>query len=55
MRADPLRYEGDAGCREAILIRHPYSVIYRVEEDGIVLVVAVAHSSREPGYWQRRR
>ena len=53
--ADPLRYaDAEAGCREAILVRYPYSVVCRVEEDGSVLVVAVAHSSREPGYWQGR-
>ena len=51
----PLRYpEYDASCREAILTRYPYSVIYRIESDGNILVVAIAHSSREPGYWLRR-
>jgi plasmid stabilization system protein ParE len=51
----PLRYpECEAGCREAILTRYPYSVVYRVESDGSVLVVAVAHASREPGYWLGR-
>jgi hypothetical protein len=40
--------------REAILTRYPYSVVYRIDPDGNVLVVAVAHSSREPGYWQDR-
>jgi plasmid stabilization system protein ParE len=40
--------------REAGLLRYPYGVIYRVEASGDVLVVAVAHTSREPGYWQGR-
>jgi plasmid stabilization system protein ParE len=40
--------------REAILTRYPYSLIYRVESNGDVLVVAVAHSSREPDYWRGR-
>ena len=40
--------------REAILTRHPYSVLYRVRENGDLLVTAVAHASREPGYWQGR-
>jgi plasmid stabilization system protein ParE len=35
------------------LRRYPYSVIYRVEAMG-VLVVAVAHSSRSASYWRDR-
>ena len=31
----------------------PYGVFYTVEPD-FVLVVAVAHGSRRPGYWQDR-
>lgn len=31
----------------------PYVVAYRIRVDDIH-VVAVAHSSRRPGYWQRR-
>jgi toxin ParE1/3/4 len=34
--------------------RFPYSIIYRIEPSGDVLVMAVAHASREPGYWQGR-
>jgi len=41
----------DDEFREAILRDYPFSVIYRVGATGAVLVVAVAHSSREPGYW----
>jgi plasmid stabilization system protein ParE len=53
--AQPDRYGWyEPPFREAILIRYPYSVIYRVDDAGDVLVVAVAHASREPGYWQDR-
>jgi len=38
----------DDEFREAVLRRYPYSVVYRVEASGDVLVVAVAHASREP-------
>lgn len=31
----------------------PYAVLYTVEED-IILIIAVAHGSREPGYWRSR-
>jgi plasmid stabilization system protein ParE len=46
-------YEGP--YREAGLQRrYPFSIIYRVEASGDVLILAVAHASREPGYWQDR-
>lgn len=44
----------DDTLREAVLRRYPYSIVYRVEMSGEVLVLAVAHASREPGYWQSR-
>jgi len=39
--------------RFALLRRFPYSVIYR-ELSGQLYVIAVAHSSRSPGYWRHR-
>ena len=39
--------------RRALSRTFPYSILYTIESDHI-LVVAVAHSSREPGYWQNR-
>jgi plasmid stabilization system protein ParE len=33
--------------------RFPYLVIYRIENDH-VLIIAVAHERREFGYWQNR-
>jgi plasmid stabilization system protein ParE len=44
-------YELDS--RRYILRRYPYSLVYRAGADSIV-VVAVAHHSRQPGYWQGR-
>jgi plasmid stabilization system protein ParE len=53
--SDPLAYPSHSGeVRHADLIRYPYSLIYRIEANGNVLIVAVAHASREPGYWQGR-
>jgi plasmid stabilization system protein ParE len=40
--------------REAGVSRYPYSIVYRVEESGDVTVFAIAHASREPGYWDDR-
>jgi plasmid stabilization system protein ParE len=36
-----------------ILRRYPYSVVYRLEGD-TVLVVAIAHARRRLGYWKQR-
>lgn len=37
----------------SLLRRFPYSVVYQVVPEG-VFIVAVAHSSRAPGYWEDR-
>lgn len=39
--------------RRCRLRRFPYGLIYHAEESGI-LVVAVAHMHRRPGYWRDR-
>jgi plasmid stabilization system protein ParE len=44
-------YERDS--RRYVLRRYPYSVIYRSDATRII-VVAVAHHSRKPGYWLNR-
>jgi plasmid stabilization system protein ParE len=41
------------GLRRLLLHRFPFSLIYSVEPDAI-LVVAVAHYKRRPGYWKGR-
>ena len=42
-----------AGLRRALLHRFPFSLIYSVEADEI-LIVSVAHHRRRPGYWRSR-
>jgi len=39
--------------RRVLVRRFPFSVVYRPEADGIV-VFAIAHHAREPGYWEPR-
>jgi plasmid stabilization system protein ParE len=40
--------------RRLLVQRFPYGLLYRIEAEAI-LIVAVAHLSRRPGYWRRRR
>ncbi|TXL72423.1 type II toxin-antitoxin system RelE/ParE family toxin [Vineibacter terrae] len=41
------------GIRRCRLSRFPYGLIYTID-DGIVLVLAVAHLHRRPDYWRDR-
>lgn len=43
----------DDDLRHFVLRRFPFSVVYAVITD-IIYVVALAHGSREPGYWRPR-
>ncbi len=51
---DPLRnprYEGE--LRVKVLRDFPFSIYYLIEETEIVLV-AIMHQARKPGYWKDR-
>jgi hypothetical protein len=37
-----------------LLKRYPFQIIYRPISGDQWLIVAVAHSSRRPGYWSNR-
>ena len=41
------------GIRKRLLRQFRYSLIYSIETDGL-LILAVAHHSRRPGYWVGR-
>ena len=41
------------GTRRTLLFRFPYEVVYRLLPDRI-LIVAIAHCKRKPGYWRNR-
>jgi hypothetical protein len=43
----------DADLRHFALRRFPFSVVYAVTAEALY-IVAIAHSSREPAYWQYR-
>ena len=45
----------DANYRRRRLNRFPYGVIYRLDEAAAsIIVVAIAHLSRDPDRWRRR-
>lgn len=55
IRENPLMYAAESGAiRIAPLHRFPYSFVYEDLTD-CVWIAAVAHDSRRPGYWSRRR
>ena len=50
----PVLYKAaEAGAKQLILHRFPFSLI-TIERNDTIIVVAFAHHSRKPGYWRRR-
>lgn len=48
--------EIDTGIRRCLTNRFPYSVLYHfLEKQQELLIVAVMHNRRKPGYWKSRR
>ena len=43
----------EQGTRKFVLPRFPFNIFYRPDETEIV-IVAVAHQKRRPGYWSNR-
>ena len=43
----------DPQTRRVLVVRFPYQVVYRLDQNEIV-VVAIAHLKRRPGYWKHR-
>jgi plasmid stabilization system protein ParE len=42
-----------SGVRQTLLHRFPFSLIYTIEAN-VIVVIAVAHHGRRSGYWQSR-
>ena len=52
--AFPLAWQEMGGdIRRALVHRFPYGVLYVLERDRL-LIIAVMHLHRQPGYWQNR-
>ena len=56
----PLRFPPPPGVRTTRPVRRrlldgfPYTMIYELRDDEL-LILAIAHTSRQPGYWKNRR
>ncbi len=53
IREPALGAPGPGQTRKFPLRKFPYSLVYRVQGE-VITVIAVAHQSREPGYWAGR-
>lgn len=40
--------------RRKVLNRFPFNLLYRLEENSEIFVMAVMHQQRRPNYWQNR-
>ena len=55
IRQSPTRWAiFDEDIRRCLTRKFPYSILYTIEQD-YILILAVTHCSREPGYWKSRK
>lgn len=55
IREFPTRYGAiDEDVRRCMTRKFPYGILYTIEQD-YILILAVIHCSREPGYWKSRK
>jgi len=53
--AAPRRWAaGPHSTRRLLLRRFPFTLTYRERSSGDIQILAVAHTSRKPGYWKKR-
>ena len=45
---------GPHSTRRFLLRKFPFTLIYRERPTGAIQIVALAHTSRKPGYWKHR-
>jgi toxin ParE1/3/4 len=55
IRESPIRYSAiDDEVKRCMAGKFPYGILYTIEQD-YILILAVMHCSRKPGYWKNRR
>jgi len=45
---------GSFSSRKFLIHKFPYLLIYRIKTPNRIEVIALAHTSRKPGYWRKR-
>jgi plasmid stabilization system protein ParE len=54
IRAAPGRWPLELdGTRHALLLPFKYKIVFR-ERNGVIQIIAYAHTSRQPAYWRKR-
>jgi plasmid stabilization system protein ParE len=55
MSANPLQFPVVyKSVRRALLHRFPYALMFAIDADGALIVLACFHGSRDPAHWQKR-
>jgi toxin ParE1/3/4 len=55
MRANPRQFPVvHKSVRRALLRRYPYALMFVIEPDEALTVIACFHGSRDPAHWQQR-
>lgn len=55
IRESPTRWSVvDEDVRRCLTRKFPYGILYTIEQD-YILILAVMHCNREPGYWKERK
>lgn len=49
-----LETKSERHFRYSLVRRFPYRIVFEIQRDDTVIVLAVAHTSRDPQVWQRR-
>lgn len=40
--------------KRSFLNRFPYSIVYKIYRNDLIMVFAIMHMKRKPGYWEKR-
>ncbi|NCA86776.1 MAG: type II toxin-antitoxin system RelE/ParE family toxin [Clostridia bacterium] len=40
--------------RSSILNKFPFAILYQIDDDDQIFIIAIMHTSRKPGYWRDR-
>lgn len=47
------KIDDQVGVRRIVIHQFPFAIVYAVKTD-VIIILAVMHTSRRPGYWKNR-